>query len=109
MKYLTKITGGTLTAYFDCELDHCSAGKVRDDLDKKITDPSVKRIIFDLSKLNFMDSTGIGLLLGRYKLAKSRGIELFIADPDENVSKILKLSGIFSIISVIDSRGVYGK
>ena len=76
---------------------------IRAELDEAITRAGVKRLIFDFSELTFMDSTGIGLLIGRYKRAKERGIDTAIYNPRDGVSKILKLSGIYNVISVINS------
>ena len=103
MKIITKSSGRDLVVCICGELDHYKAEKIRAELDEAITRAGLKRLIFDFSELTFMDSTGIGLLIGRYKRAKERGIDTAIYNPREGVSKILKLSGIYSVISVINS------
>ncbi len=57
----------TVIARVTGELDHCSAPAVRRELDRLIGDPSVRRLVLDLSGMTFMDSSGIGVILGRYR------------------------------------------
>ena len=102
MDKLCKIENGTLFVKVEGELDHCMAEQIRGILDKNLVSPGVNRIIFDLSKLTFMDSTGIGLLIGRYKRARALNVDMYITGATAAVSKILNLSGIFSIIPTIN-------
>lgn len=81
------------------EMDEYSAQSVREKCDKLIEDNlSVKKIIINLSEVAFMDSTGIGFLIGRYKKAARIGIPLFVESPNLAADKILNLSGIYSLI-----------
>ena len=88
-------------SYFG-ELDECSAGKVRTATDKIINENSyVKEVIFNLSKLTFMDSTGIGMMIGRYKKLKSMGIVVYTKNPSLSVDKIYQISGLYKIMPKI--------
>lgn len=88
--------------YLSGELDECSAEKTRRELDEIISkNLGVKRIIFNFSEMNFMDSTGIGVLLGRYKRLKKYGILTYIANPSFSVDKILHISGIYDVMPKI--------
>lgn len=78
------------------ELDHHNAEKMRKKLDKEILSNGAETVIFDLSDLTFMDSSGIGVLLGRYKLFATK--KLYITGADENVDKVLKISGVYSLM-----------
>ncbi len=89
-----------LTLKLNGELDHHSAPKIREDLDKKILQSGADTIIFDLSDLTFMDSSGIGVLLGRYKLFATR--RLRIKGAKENIEKLLKMSGVYSVIPKLE-------
>ena len=81
------------------EMDECSAPAARAKCDKLIEDNAdVKKIIVNLSSVAFMDSTGIGFLIGRYKKAARLSIPLYIAQPNFAADKILNLSGIYSLI-----------
>ena len=62
---------------------------------------NIKCVIFNFSKTTFMDSTGIGVLLGRYKLLKKIGIPVYIQSPSVSINKILQISGIYEIMPKI--------
>ncbi|MBR6766143.1 MAG: anti-sigma factor antagonist, partial [Clostridia bacterium] len=78
------------------ELDHHSAEKMRKRLDSEILKSGADTVVFDLSALSFMDSSGIGVLLGRYKLFATR--KLFIKGASESIDRILKMSGVYTLI-----------
>ena len=81
------------------EMDECSAQAARTRCDKLIEENLLaKKIIINLSEVNFMDSTGIGFLIGRYKKATRYNLPLYIEKPNFAADKILNLSGIYSII-----------
>lgn len=90
----------TLIAKVTGELDHHMAGKIRDEADARIVKGGIKSLIFDFSELNFMDSSGVGLVIGRYKLVRSRGGRVNIVSCNPCVNKILHMSGIMRIIDV---------
>ncbi|MCH5155510.1 MAG: anti-sigma factor antagonist [Clostridiales bacterium] len=81
------------------ELDEHHSAYVRTTIDMLTDSDVVKRVYIDMSELNFMDSTGIGVLIGRYKRLKPRGIPIFIKSPQVAVDKVLKLSGIYEIMT----------
>ena len=102
MEIKSKIDKGKLTISLKGELDEYSAQKVRVTIDNILTkEQNVNGVIFDFSKTSFMDSTGLGVLIGRYKILKKRGIPSFILNPSLAVNKIFQLSGIYSIIPKI--------
>ena len=72
-----------LTVRLAGELDHERVGPIRAELDALIADPRVKHLVFDLTGVSFMDSSGIGLVIGRYKaLARRGGLSLIhISEP----------------------------
>ncbi len=78
------------------ELDHHNAEKMRKKLDKEIMASGADTVIFDLSELTFMDSSGIGVLLGRYKLFATK--KLYVTGAIDNVDKVLKIAGIYSLM-----------
>lgn len=94
--------GDSVVVKLDGELDEHTAPKVRDALDKRIAEGGFRNFIFDFSRLNFMDSTGIGILLGRYKILKRSGAGIYISSPNRQVDKILSLAGIYTIIQKIN-------
>lgn len=81
------------------EMDECSAQAARAQCDRLIEEnATARRIVINLSDVAFMDSTGIGFLIGRYKKAKRIAVPLFIENPNFAADKILNLSGIYSLI-----------
>ena len=92
----------SLFVYLDGELDEYSAKQAKTSIDKKIDENiSVKNVVFDFSKASFMDSTGIGVLIGRYKKMKKVGINGFIRNPSVSINKILQISGLYEIMPKI--------
>lgn len=89
---------GTLTVRLSGELDQRRAGQVRRELDELILDPNVRRLVFDLHELSFMDSAGIGLMIGRYKQMRRRGGTVAVSRADAQVDKIFQMAGLYQII-----------
>ena len=88
----------TVTIFLKGELDECAADFAREQIDAAVSHSSIKSVVFDLSQLSFMDSTGIGVLIGRYKRMKNRNVVAFVKNPSPSVDKIFKMSGLYQII-----------
>ena len=82
------------------EIDHHTTEKIRRRADYEIQRYMPRKAIFDFSSVSFMDSAGIGLIIGRYKLLSMLGGELEIINVRPNVEKILHISGILKLISI---------
>ena len=80
----------TLTIYLCGELDEYVADNARQKIDDAICQPGITTVVFDLSNLSFMDSTGIGILLGRYKKMKLHNIPIFICNPSTHAERIFQ-------------------
>ena len=80
------------------EIDHHVAEKIRRKVDDEITRHMPRKTIFDFSRVTFMDSAGIGMLIGRYKMMKLIGGSLEIVNISQTVRRILEMSGINKII-----------
>lgn len=85
-----------LTIKIEGELDHHSASFLRESIDKKIMSSNEKEIVFDLSETTFMDSSGVGVLLGRYKLFALK--KMYIYGAKGSVDRVLKLSGVYLLM-----------
>ncbi len=99
MKITESVAHGTLYIKLIGEMDEYSAQSIRekcDDIIEKNT--AVSRIIINLADVAFMDSTGIGFLIGRYKKAARLGIPVSVEAPNLAADKILNLSGIYTLI-----------
>lgn len=96
---ITKTDKNTLLVATVGELDHHMATKIRREIDAAISAGS-KNIIFDFSGLTFMDSSGIGMLIGRYKKVQKYGGRVVVAAPKPQVKRILEMSGLLNIIKL---------
>ena len=102
MEIKYKKGANSLTVYICGELDECSASNAKNILDKVLMDNlNSKKVVFDLSGLSFMDSTGIGLLIGRYKKLKTCKIPIYICNPNFHIEKIFKMTGLYEIMPKI--------
>ena len=88
------------------EIDHHTAEKIRRRADYEIQRHMPRKTIFDFGRVTFMDSAGIGLIIGRYKVAKLFGGDVEIANARPSVKKVLEMSGITRIIKISDDRKV---
>lgn len=86
----------------DGDIDECYSQKIRRRLDNEIERYMPKTVIFDFNRVSFMDSAGIGLIIGRYKLIKIIGGNLQVANLNTSVRKIFEMSGLFKIIQEIE-------
>ena len=86
-----------------CELDQHNASYLREQTDLKITHSNIKNLVFDFTNLDFMDSSGIGVIIGRYKLMRTMGGKVQIVVKKQSVKKILELSGIRKIVGIYEN------
>ena len=96
-----KISNETLKILISGELDEYSASFARTILDDLFQNNEYSQIVIDLSELEFMDSTGIGVLIGRYKKLKEKQKNIYIMNPNKHVEKIFKMSGLYEIMPKI--------
>ncbi len=84
----------TLTAYISGEIDHHTAGEIREGIDERFLRSKPKKLVLDYDGVTFMDSSGIGLIMGRYRLVKSLDGEIEVVNIPKNMVKVIRLSGI---------------
>ena len=95
-----KMLDGSLIIFPNGEIDHHATKALREEIDVKIQSERPKRIVFDFSRTAFMDSSGLGLILGRYQKAKGIGAEVEIVNPGSKIYRILEMAGIDKMISI---------
>ena len=88
------------------EIDEHTTKEIRRRADYEIERYMPKRVVFDFDSVTFMDSAGIGLLIGRYKFTNLLGGRLEIANLTQSVRKIFEMSGILKLIPVTDIEGL---
>ncbi|MBO5744296.1 MAG: anti-sigma factor antagonist [Clostridia bacterium] len=92
--------GDILSIAIKGEIDHHSAKSIREQMDTEIFCHRKPKVILDLSGIDFMDSSGLGLILGRYTKIKDLGAVLILKDPTQEIIKILKLAGVDKLIKI---------
>lgn len=98
VRYLKK--DKQLVIKFTEEIDHHTTEKMRRRVDYEIERYIPRKVVFDFNQISFMDSAGIGLLLGRYKNANMLGAKVEIVNVNKSIYKILKMSGITKLIPI---------
>lgn len=108
------IVGGNMEAKFisekDCirveisgEIDEYGAKTVRSAIDDVIENtPALRSMIFDMKGVTFIDSTGLGFVLGRYKKLKENHAELLLANVSGQVDKVFRTSGVYRYVPVVE-------
>lgn len=98
------IKGGALIIYLSGELDEHNASAAKHKIDAALDKYAYNYAVLDLSSLSFMDSTGVGLFIGRYKKLAKQNKKLYIRNPSFQIEKILRMSGIYEIMPKIKNE-----
>ena len=91
-----------LTIFLPGELDHHNAEEIRRESDRLIERNHIRYVIFDFRETNFMDSSGIGVIMGRYKRVYLLGGEVFAVHANRRMKQILTMSGIAKIMQIYE-------
>jgi stage II sporulation protein AA (anti-sigma F factor antagonist) len=86
------------------ELDHHTAEKLRHQVEEKIESNGIRHILLNLEDLSFMDSSGLGVILGRYKQITQLGGKMIVCAISPSIYRLFELSGMFKILQVVDSE-----
>lgn len=89
-----------IIALLSGEIDHHNAKSLRQDIDFALRENQPEELILDFSDVGFMDSSGIGLVMGRYKLMQEIGGSLIVRNPPAHIKKVMRLSGIDRLASI---------
>ena len=84
----------TVTACLEGEIDHHTARAIREEIDKTASDTKCSLLLLDFSQVTFMDSSGIGLVMGRFKLMTELEGELRVVNTPPHITKVMRLAGI---------------
>lgn len=96
--------GNALCVRLKGELDHHTSDDLRERLTMLIETEDIHHLILNLGQLDFMDSSGLGVILGRYNQIKSRNGEMFICSVSTTVGKMFEMSGMYKIIKSVPSE-----
>ncbi len=98
MKIRLEYLGSTMVVKLDGELDQSCAAGIREKIDNDISLMGINNLVMDFDKVTFMDSSGIGMLIGRYKLIKARGGRMLIIRTQPQVDRVIEVSGLKKIM-----------
>lgn len=90
----------TITAYLCGDIDHHSAKPIREEIDNEIDEFKPSLLVLDFGEVTFMDSSGIGLVMGRFRKMQTYGGEIQIANTPLYISKVMRISGIEKLAKI---------
>ena len=103
MESVFETSGTVLIVHLPVDLDHPVSDDIRRESDRIIGRQYIKNMVFDFSETAFMDSSGIGMLMGRYRQISHMGGQMYAVHVGERVRKILDMAGISKVVEI---RGV---
>lgn len=98
MNYTIKKEKNCLIVAVNGEIDISITDSLREDVDRALVNYGVNVLIFDLGEVDFVDSSGLGVILGRYKKVAGKGGRVYLAGAKPQVKKVLELSGLLNIM-----------
>lgn len=98
------VVGGTLVVRLRGELDHHAVESLRDEIETALEQTHYRGLVLSFQGIDFMDSSGLGLILGRYRTLSSRGSKMVLCEVNANLRKIFELSGIYKVLPVADTE-----
>ncbi len=101
-----KSVGELLTVMLDGEIDHHTAKQMREKIDEAIEFYMPTLLIMDFGRVTFMDSSGIGLVMGRYRTLQKKGAKLNLTNLPPNIYKVMKLAGIERLAKIEKENAV---
>ncbi|MEF9982954.1 MAG: STAS domain-containing protein [Oscillospiraceae bacterium] len=100
MSVSINIAPESITAYLNGEIDHHSAAVIRENIDSAIEKNRPNELMLDFSGVTFMDSSGIGLVMGRYKLMSEINGSVTLTGLNKTTEKIMKIAGLEKLVKL---------
>lgn len=104
LKVSMEMERNTLIVRLAGELDHHTSDQVREKIEAELDKGIINNLVFNLEELSFMDSSGLGMMLGRYKKVRQLDGKMSLCCLKPNVYKIFELSGMFKILTVYETE-----
>ncbi len=83
------------------EIDHHRAGYISETADRYLLREEVQNVVFDFENTRFMDSSGIGIIMGRYRKISCFGGKVYAVNADSQIQRILRVSGLYRIVETV--------
>lgn len=97
MQISFRLKGRTLIASISGEIDHHTLIEVKEKMERQFLKANILNIIFDFAGVTFIDSSGVGMIIGRYKQVENLGGRVGVINANRDVDRILSISGIYKI------------
>ena len=97
-----KVVDNYLMIRLPDEIDHHKSVDISARADRYILSKKVANVVFDFEQTTFMDSSGIGIILGRYKKISCFGGKVYAVNADSRIRRILLMSGLHNIVEIMD-------
>ena len=94
----------SVTAYISGEIDHHNAANLRNEIDEAVENSYPELLILDFGGVTFMDSSGIGLVMGRFRLMKNLSGRMIIENAPAMIKKVMRMAGIEKLLSAENKR-----
>ncbi|MBQ1231736.1 MAG: STAS domain-containing protein [Clostridia bacterium] len=94
MSVKIEVNGEVVVAYLSGDIDHHTAKPMREEIDKAVESNMPTLLVLDFKDVSFMDSSGIGLVMGRYRILNPKGAELAVTNPSPQIYKVMHLAGL---------------
>ena len=94
----------SMTAYLSGEIDHHNAKGIREEIDETVQRAGPKELVLDFRDVGFMDSSGIGLVMGRYSLMQELGGRLLVVNMSGHIAKVMRLAGL-DRLAILENGG----
>ncbi len=91
----------TVNAYLDGEIDHHCAPGIRSEIDMAVDAGSPEMLVLDFGEVTFMDSSGIGLVMGRYQVMKNIGGRVCLRNTPKHIKKVMHLAGLDKFANIL--------
>ncbi|MCD7882789.1 MAG: anti-sigma factor antagonist [Lachnospiraceae bacterium] len=108
MNSLFTVSGTVLCIHLPAEIDHHTANSLCAEADRLIQKKYIRSVLFDFSETTFMDSSGIGMLIGRYKLMRFMGGVVMAVHVGPRMNRILEMAGINKIMDIFEEMPASG-
>ena len=96
--------GDRLLVYLSGEIDHCCAEKLRQEIETLLRDQNIRHLTLDFARVRFMDSSGVGMLIGRYKTMTARAGSMRVKNMQPLVKKLFYMAGLHRIMAEQESE-----
>ncbi|MED9822569.1 MAG: anti-sigma factor antagonist [Christensenellales bacterium] len=99
----SKRNGRRMIVYLSGELDHCASERLRAEIESLLADTQIVHLVFDFEQVSFMDSSGVGMMIGRYKTMRTRGGTVSARRLNPTVEKLFRMAGLHRIMTLEDT------